>query len=44
MGDIGTRNNLLNLLDNFYKKATIDPVIGEKFNGLKMDQHLQNYC
>jgi len=41
MVDISNRNDIVNLLDTFYKKATIDSVIGEKFNGLKMDHHLQ---
>ena len=40
MTDIQDRKDLLNLLREFYSRAIKDPLIGEKFNDLEMDHHI----
>jgi hemoglobin len=41
MTDIQNRGDLVKLLDAFYSRAVKDAVIGEKFDGLKMDDHIE---
>ncbi len=40
MTDIQDRKDLLNLLREFYSRAIKDPLIGEKFDDLEMDHHI----
>ena len=41
MKPIENREDLLNLLEEFYDKAQMDPLIGSKFDHINMDEHLQ---
>ncbi len=38
--DISSRAELVPLLKAFYAKAQADAIIGEKFSGLNMDEHI----
>jgi len=40
MTDIQDRRDLLNLLREFYSRAIKDLLIGEKFDDLEMDHHI----
>ena len=41
MTDILDRNDLVKLLVEFYSRAVKDEIIGEKFDGLEMDDHIE---